>query len=122
MPSVDGCCPSVRIDLGRVVAAAGLCFFFILAGLDTVTAALGFALEALARDPDLRRHVHADPHALTNFIEEILRVQGPVPAMPRVTTTEVVVGDVTIPVGSACWLMIGAASRDPRRYGSSTPA
>jgi cytochrome P450 len=96
----------------------GLCFIFIIAGLDTVTAALGFALEALARDPELRRHVRADPAALTVFIEEMLRVHGPVPAVPRVTTTEVEVGDVTIPAGSRCWLMMGAASRDPRRFES----
>lgn len=94
----------------------GLCFLFILAGLDTVTAALGFAFEALARDPALRQRLIADPHAITVFIEEVLRVDGPVPTVPRVTTTAVDIGDVTIPAGSMCWLMLGAASRDPRRY------
>ncbi len=96
----------------------GLCFIFVLAGLDTVTAALGFALEALARDTELRRRVRSDPQALTTFVEEMLRVHGPVPAVPRVTTTAVEVGDVPIPAGSTCWLMMGAASRDPRRYDS----
>ncbi|WP_231974772.1 cytochrome P450 [Mycobacterium sp. E1747] len=94
----------------------GLCFIFILAGLDTVTAALGFALEALAHNPGLRRRLVADPDALAVFIEELLRLQGPVPAVPRVTTTEVEVAGVSIPAGSSCWLMMGAASRDPRRY------
>jgi cytochrome P450 len=96
----------------------GLCFIFVLAGLDTVTAALGFGLEALARDPALRRHVYGNPQALNVFIEEMLRVHGPIPAVPRVTTESVDVGGVTIPAGSSCWLMTGAASRDPRRYES----
>jgi cytochrome P450 len=94
----------------------GLCFLFILAGLDTVTAALGFAFEALARDPVLRRRLRSDPSALTVFIEETLRVHGPIPSVPRVTTVEVEVGGITIPAGSTCWLMLGSASRDPRRY------
>jgi cytochrome P450 len=96
----------------------GLCFIFILAGLDTVTAALGFALEALARDVELRRRLRGDSGALAVFIEELLRVQGPIPSVPRKTTTAVEVGDVTIPAGATCWLMMGAASRDPRRYES----
>lgn len=96
----------------------GLCVLFILAGLDTVTAALGFAFEALARDPVLRRRLREDPCALTVFIEESFRVNGPIPAVPRLTTTVVEVGDFTIPAGSLCWLMMGAASRDPRRYES----
>lgn len=94
----------------------GLCVLFILAGLDTVTASLGFAFEALARDPALRRRLRVDPSALTVFIEETLRVNGPIPSVPRMTTVEVEVGGITIPAGSMCWLMFGAASRDPRRY------
>lgn len=94
----------------------GLCFIFILAGLDTVTAALGFALHALAQDAELRHRVRTDDDAAAVFIEEILRVECPVPAVPRRTTTDVEVGGATIPAGSVCWLMMGAANRDPRRF------
>lgn len=97
----------------------GLCVLFILAGLDTVTAALGFAFETLSRDPALRRRLRVDPSALTVFIEENLRVNGPVPSVPRMTTVDVEVGGITIPAGSTCWLMFGAASRDTRRYESA---
>jgi len=96
----------------------GLCFIFILAGLDTVTAALGFALHALAQDAALRHSVRTDDAAAAVFIEEILRVECPVPSVPRRTTTDIEVGGVTIPAGSACWLMMGAANRDPRRFES----
>jgi cytochrome P450 len=94
----------------------GLCFIFMLAGLDTVTAAVGFAFNALARDPLLRRKVMTDDAGTTNFIEEILRVDGPAPYAPRVTTEAVDIDGVTIPAGSTCWLVYGAANRDPRRY------
>jgi cytochrome P450 len=94
----------------------GLCFIFILAGLDTVTAAVGWSLNALAQDPTLRNRVLTDKSATATFIEEVLRVDGPVPYVPRVTNQAVDIGGVTIPAGSTCWLVLGAADRDPRRY------
>jgi cytochrome P450 len=94
----------------------GLCFLFLIAGLDTVTAATGFALYELARNPVLRAKVIDDDEAVAHFIEEVLRIDPPVPYVPRVTTAEVNVAGVTIPAGSTCWLGLGSANRDPERY------
>ncbi|MCV7412440.1 cytochrome [Mycobacterium florentinum] len=94
----------------------GLCFLFLIAGLDTVTAATGFALYELARNPALRATLVDDEEAVTHFIEEVLRINPPVPYVPRVTTAEVTVAGVTIPAGSRCWLGLGTANRDPERY------
>ena len=94
----------------------GLCFLFLVAGLDTVTAATGFALYELARNPALRATLVDDEEAVTHFIEEVLRINPPVPYVPRVATAEVTVAGVTIPAGSRCWLGLGTANRDPERY------
>jgi cytochrome P450 len=94
----------------------GLCFLFLIAGLDTVTAATGFALYELARNPALRATVSDDEEAVAHFIEEVLRVDPPVPYMPRMGTAEVTVAGVTIPAGSTCWLGLGTANRDSARY------
>lgn len=94
----------------------GLCFLFLIAGLDTVTAATGFALYELARNPASRAQVIDDEEAVAHFIEEVLRIDPPVPYVPRVTTAEVTVAGVTIPAGSTCWLGLGTANRDPARY------
>jgi cytochrome P450 len=94
----------------------GLCFLFLIAGLDTVTAATGFALYELARNPALRATLIDDEEAVTHFIEEVLRINPPVPYVPRMTTAEVTVAGVTIPAGSTCWLGLGTANRDPARY------
>ena len=94
----------------------GLCFLFLIAGLDTVTAATGFALYELARNPALRATLIDDEEAVTHFIEEVLRINPPVPYVPRMTTAEVTVAGVTIPAGSNCWLGLGTANRDPARY------
>jgi cytochrome P450 len=94
----------------------GLCFLLTLAGLDTVTAMIGFIIYHLARDPELRRRVVADPDLVQPVIEEILRLEQPAPLQPRVTTREVDVCGVTIPAGARTMVCVGAANRDPQLF------
>jgi cytochrome P450 len=94
----------------------GLCFMFVLAGLDTVTSAVGFSLAKLAGDAELRRRVADDLSLIPAFIEDILRVDGPVPFAPRVTTEEVEVAGRVVPKDTTVMLSYGSADRDPRRY------
>jgi cytochrome P450 len=113
--------------LSRVLAAEGdaawsneevlgLCFLLVLAGLDTVTAMIGFIVYHLARDPELRRRVVGDPDLLQPVIEEVLRLEQPAPVQPRVTTREFEVGGVTIPAGAKVAVVVGAANRDPQLF------
>jgi len=94
----------------------GLCFLFVLAGLDTVTSAVGFSLAKLAGDGELRRRVTDDFSLIPAFIEDILRVDGPVPFAPRVTTEEVEVAGRVLPKDTTVMLSYGSADRDPLRY------
>jgi len=94
----------------------GMCFLFVLAGLDTVTAALGFSLYHLAKDQELQSRLRADYSLIPAFIEEVLRLEPPAPIGPRVTLSEVVVDGVTIPEGSLVNVVLGAANRDERRF------
>jgi len=87
-----------------------------LAGLDTVTAAVGFSLAKLAGDADLRRRISADFSLIPAFIEDILRVDGPVPFAPRVTTEEVEIAGRIVPKDTTVMLSYGSANRDPSRY------
>lgn len=92
--------------------AIGLSFLFVLAGLDTVTAAIGFALLELARKPELRSVLREDPEQIKVFVEEIVRLEPPAPTLPRVTTEEVTVSDVTLPADTPVRLVIAAINRD----------
>jgi cytochrome P450 len=94
----------------------GLCFLFVLAGLDTVTAALGFSFATLARNQELRAEIAGDFDRIPDFVDEILRVEGPVPFTPRVTTEDVTVAGVELPKGTQVLLAYGAANRDSVRY------
>ncbi|AQT82422.1 hypothetical protein B1R94_29040 [Mycolicibacterium litorale] len=90
----------------------GLCFLIVLAGLDTVTGAIGFSLLTLATDPQLRQRLVADPALIGPFVEEMLRLEGPVPGVPRRTTADVEVEGVTIPADSPVLLMVSTANRE----------
>jgi cytochrome P450 len=94
----------------------GLCFMFVLAGLDTVTSAVGFSLAKLADDAQLRRRIAEDFSLIPAFIEDILRVDGPVPFAPRVTTEEVEIAGRIVPKDTTVMLSYGSADRDPTRY------
>ena len=90
----------------------GMSHLLILAGLDTVTAAIGFCLLELARRPDLRRILRDNPRQIRVFIEEIVRLEPSAPVAPRVLTETVVVGGMTLPAGSSVYLCMAAVNRD----------
>src|SRR6201999_1616536 len=94
----------------------GLCFMFVLAGLDTVTSAVGFSLTRLAADDVMSRRIAHDFTLIPTFDEEIWSVDGPVPFAPRVTTEEVEVGVRFVPKDTTVMLSYGSADPDPRRY------
>jgi cytochrome P450 len=93
--------------------AIGLSFLFVLAGLDTVTAAIGFALNHLATHPDLRRRLIDDPGLVPTFAEEIVRLEPPAYMVPRVATEDVVISGCPVPKGSEVVICLGAANREP---------
>ncbi|MGD9704348.1 MAG: cytochrome P450 [Acidimicrobiia bacterium] len=97
----------------------GMCFLFVLAGLDTVTASIGFMLLHLAQNPDVRRRIIEDPSVIPAVIEEVLRLEPPAPITPRVTTADVEVCGVTIPAGSRVNLCLGSVNRDPERFATA---
>ena len=75
----------------------GLTFLFVLAGLETVTSALSTAFAVLASQPALRRRIAADPAVIPAAVEELLRVDGPLVFVPRVTTQDVEVAGQLVP-------------------------
>jgi hypothetical protein len=92
--------------------AIGLSFLFVLAGLDTVTASMGFAMLELARNPGLRRALRENQEEIKVFVEEVVRLEPPAPIVPRVTTDTVTIGGVTLPPNTRVRLCLAAINRD----------
>jgi cytochrome P450 len=93
-----------------------LCFLLLVAGTETTTSALGYALLLLDRDRDARRRLIADPSLLASATEEILRFESPVHGLSRVLTRDVEIDGQTIPKGARVHLLFAAANRDPRAF------
>jgi cytochrome P450 len=96
--------------------AVGLCFLFVLAGLDTVSGSLGFGMERLARNPVQRREIVDDPSLIPAAVEELVRLDPPAPFVPRVTATETVLDGRTLPADTRVFGYLAAANRDEARH------
>lgn len=93
-----------------------ICFLFLLAGLDTVTASLGCIVAYLAAHPEQRDELVRDPSLVPGAIEELLRWETPVPGVPRRATGDVELGGETIAAGENVMLLLGAADVDPDEF------
>jgi cytochrome P450 len=96
--------------------AVGLGFLFLLAGLDTVTDALGFAFERLAKTPERRREIVANPAVIPDAVEELLRLDPPAPFVPRVTTAPVEIAGESLAADERIILVLGALNHDPDEH------
>lgn len=91
----------------------------MIAGHETTTSSMGSILLHLAEHPNLMSELREDESRLKLFIEHVLRVHAPVQGLFRVTTREVQLGELVLPAGALLSLRLGAANRDPSRFGSS---
>jgi cytochrome P450 len=89
-----------------------ICFLFIIAGLDTVTDSLDCIFGYLSQEPEHRRQVASDETVIAPAIEELLRWESPVPAVPRVLGEDVEVDGCPMKKGEHVMLLIGAANTD----------
>jgi cytochrome P450 len=90
-------------------------FLLFVAGLDTVTAALGFAFAYLARQPEHRKELVADPSLVPGAVEDLLRAKAIVnPA--RTVTQDLDFAGVRMRAGDRVLLSTVLANRDPEEF------
>jgi cytochrome P450 len=111
---------TVRADGSRpeamdVVRIATLLFG---AGQDTTATLLGNALRIIAERPDLQQALRADAALIPDFLEEVLRISGPVKAAFRLARKPTSLAGVDIPTGATVMIATAAVNRDPRRFDS----
>jgi cytochrome P450 len=93
-----------------------ICFLFLIAGLDTVTASLDCFFRYLAEHPDDRHKIAEDPEAVPAMVEEMLRWETPVMGCARVTTRDTAIGDLVISAGEQVVALLGAANLDEAEF------
>jgi hypothetical protein len=101
---------------GRALTAEELtqnCIFILNAGHETTTNLIGNGLELLARFPDERARLIADPDLIGTAVEEILRYESSNQLGNRLAVADAVIGGEPVAAGTYVTLGIGAANRDP---------
>ena len=92
----------------------------LAAGNETTRNGIGWGLSILAKDPDLFGRLQAslseDDKLLNRFVEETLRIEPPVPQLPRVSVKECEIGGVKIPAGSLIYLCWASGNRDEDKF------
>jgi cytochrome P450 len=88
----------------------------VLAGLDTTRATLGYLFWHLARNPDQRRRLAAEPELIPTAVEEALRYYPIVMGDGRKVTRDTEFHGVQLRRGDMVYALVAGANRDPRAY------
>lgn len=109
-----------ELDGERLSRDELISFMFILlgGGFETTVHLVSKAALLLADRPELHRALRDDPSRVGDFVEEMLRYDGPTHSLMRIVTRDVTLHGVTIPAGSMVALVIASGNRDPSRFPS----
>jgi cytochrome P450 len=93
----------------------GFCMLFFVAGLDTVTSQLNFAVKHLAEHPADQELLRADPALIPKAVEETLRAYTTVP-MGRIVSRDIEFHGVQMRKGDRVVLAGPLGARDPAAW------
>ncbi len=94
----------------------GFCSLLHDAAQNTTMNMITHGVMSLARFPDERAKVLADPQRWPGAVEELLRFVSPVQGLARSTTRDVTLHDTVIPAGDQVLLLYGSANHDPASF------
>ena len=99
-----------------VVELVRLATFLFGAGQDTTARLITASFRLIAENPDLQKQLREDRGLIPQFVEEALRLEGPVKSDFRLAKKTTTLGGVDIPAGTPVMVSLPAGNRDPRRF------
>ena len=87
-----------------------------IGGNETTTNGLGNMFYRCFSDLHIQEQLRNAPNLIPAFVEESLRVESPVAAMPRFVTQDVEIGGIKLKAGSFVLVSFAAANRDPAQF------
>jgi cytochrome P450 len=94
----------------------------LTAGHNSTTSALGICILAVARDQDIQRRLRAEPGLIPSAIDEFMRLETPVMAMPRWAARDVELRGRQVEQGDQLFLVWQSGNRDPEFWGDDVDA
>jgi cytochrome P450 len=101
-----------KLEPSHVVGTMAL---LLIAGIDTTWSAIGASLWHLAKNPEDRERLVADPALLPTAMEELLRAYAPV-TMARLVRQDMLWHGVSMKADDWILLSFPAANRDPAQF------
>lgn len=101
---------------GGAELVVGVMRLLLAAGHNSTTSALSICLKYLARSSEDQARLRAEPQRLRVAIEEMLRFETPVIAMPRTVARDVEMKGKELRTGDRAMLYYAAANRDPAAF------
>jgi len=103
-------------ELPEVMDLVRLATIIFAAGQETTARLISTAMRVLAEQPALAGELRSDPAGIPNFVEECLRLEGPIKCTFRLALRDAKIAGLDVPAGSIVMGLIGAANRDPRVF------
>jgi cytochrome P450 len=100
-------------ELPEVANVVRLASIFFAAGQETTARLITAGMRILAEQPALVRELRSDPAGIPGFVEECVRLEGPIKSTFRLALVDTQIRGVDVPAGSIVMGSIGAANRDP---------
>jgi cytochrome P450 len=94
----------------------GVVRLLIAAGHDSTTSAVGITLHYLARNSADQQRLRSDPALIPAAIEEMLRLETPVLAMPRIVAHDTVLHGRELKQDDRVMLYWASGNRDPQAF------
>ena len=88
-----------------------------VAGHEPTTSLIGTGMRALIEFPEQRTLLESDPSLFPNAVNEFLRWDGPNQFVRRIATQTIELDGGAIQPGDVIYCGVGAANRDPARWG-----
>jgi cytochrome P450 len=99
-----------------VAEVVNVATFLFVAGQGTTARLLAAAMQVIAEDQALQVQLRSEPSKIDDFIEEVLRLEGPVKTSHRLVRKRTRLAGVDLPAGTHVALLNGAINRDPQRF------
>ncbi len=101
------------LSTGEVMAFVVL---LLIAGNETTTNLIGNGVKALLAHPEQLERVRANPDLVPALVEEVVRYDSPIQALPRSTDADADLPSGTVPAGSTMLVFFASANHDESQF------